>query len=172
VQNYATQSRAVPAAALCFESAKVIIALEVGVFPAPPQFPPGGFGLSPSHSPSACHVRIALSRAAFRTAFFAFWKLSVLYDERERRDELLGSKFSGSGADLECSLCDKTGEGRELMPKRGCVCAVFIPGPIFSNTHGCSRRRLTTLFSILEANRSIDWEQRVGPYFIVAGCGE
>lgn len=30
-------------------------------------------------------------------------------------------------------------------------------------------RRLTTLFSISEANRSIDWEQRVGPYFIVAG---
>jgi hypothetical protein len=45
---------------LCFQSAKVIIALEVGIFPAPPQFPPGGFGLSPSHSPSACHVRIAL----------------------------------------------------------------------------------------------------------------
>jgi hypothetical protein len=87
VQNYATQSRAVPAAALCFQSAKVIIALEVGIFPAPPQFPPGGFGLSPSHSPSACHVRIALSlllsRAAFRTAFFAFWKLSVLYDESQ-----------------------------------------------------------------------------------------
>lgn len=44
---------------------------------------------------------LSLSWAAFRTAFFAwpraaFWKLSVSYDERER-DELLGSKVSGSG---------------------------------------------------------------------------
>jgi hypothetical protein len=61
VQNYATQSQAVPAAALCFESAKVIIALEVGIFPAPPQFPPGRFGLSPTHSPSACHTHRSLS---------------------------------------------------------------------------------------------------------------
>jgi len=50
-----------------------------------------------------------------------------------------------------------------------CVLYLYLPGPISSNTHGRSRRRLTTLFSISEANRSIDWEQRVGPYFIVAG---